>query len=138
MLVWDVLGKRSEGDELTLVGGIKAPDVEMALILARETHFRHKEGVVYAVRRRGSDELHFGPYDARQIGGVTDHSYRRQEAYAGVGARLKRVSEELRRRGLYIEAPRPGVRRRRDEHEPEEPPPGKVASDADALQGSSG
>ena len=25
----------------------------MALLLARETHFRHKEGVAYAVRRRG-------------------------------------------------------------------------------------
>ena len=48
-----MLGKRTAADEWTLVGGVKAPDVEMALLLARETHFRHKEGVAYAVRRRG-------------------------------------------------------------------------------------
>ena len=56
----------------------EAPDVEMALMLARETHFRHKEGVAYAVRRRGDHELHVGSYGGDVLGGVTDHSYRRQ------------------------------------------------------------
>src|SRR5437899_8453801 len=109
VFVWDVLGRRTEGDELTVVGGVKAPDADLALLLARETHFRHKEGVGYAVRLRGEDEMHVGAYEAAVIGGVTDRSYRRQEAYAGVGAKLKRVSNELAERGLRIDAPRPRV-----------------------------
>ena len=107
MPVWDVLGKRKPTDEFELVGGIKAPDVEMALVLARETHFRHKEGVAYAVRRRGEDELHVGSYAGDVLGGVTDHSYRRQEAYTGVGARQKRISAEFAKRGVTIDRPRP-------------------------------
>jgi 1,2-phenylacetyl-CoA epoxidase PaaB subunit len=111
MPVWDVFGKRTSGDDWTLVGGIKAPDVEMALVLARETHFRHKEGVAYAVRRRGEEELHPGTDDPELIGGVTDRSYRRQEAYAGVGAKHKRVSKLMAERGLAIDRPRPPVGR---------------------------
>ena len=107
MDVWDVLGKRTSGDDWAVVGGVKAPDAELALILARETHFRHKEGVRYAVRRRGESDLHIGPYEGDTLGGVTDHSYRRQEAYTGVGARLKRVAMEMAERGLRIEHPRP-------------------------------
>jgi 1,2-phenylacetyl-CoA epoxidase PaaB subunit len=111
MSVWDVLGKRSEGDEFVVVGGVKAPDADIALLLARETHFRHKEGVAYAVRRRGDDEIVIGSYEASQLGGVTDRSYRRQEAYAGVGGKLKRVSADMSRRGLRIDLPRPPVLR---------------------------
>ena len=107
MSVWDVLGKRTEADGFVVVGAVKAPDAELALLLARETHFRHKEGVAYAVRERGSEELHVGTYESAEIGGVTDRSYRRQEAYAGVGAKLKRVANELAERGLRIDAPRP-------------------------------
>jgi len=112
MPVWDVFGKRTAGDDWTLVGGIKAPDAEMALILARETHFRHKEGVAYAVRRRGEKELHPGTDDPELIGGVTDRSYRRQEAYAGVGAKHKRISKRMAERGLAIDRPRPPAGRR--------------------------
>jgi 1,2-phenylacetyl-CoA epoxidase PaaB subunit len=111
MPVWDVLGKRRADDDFELVGGIKAPDVQMALILARETHFRHKEGVAYAVRLRGDDVLHAGPYEGQVLGGVTDHSYRRQEAYAGVGARHKRVGKRVAEQGLVIDRPRPPVGR---------------------------
>jgi 1,2-phenylacetyl-CoA epoxidase PaaB subunit len=109
--VWDVLGKRSADDEFVVVGGVKAADADMALLLARETHFRHKEGVAYAVRRRGSTDVHEGPYPGDQIGGVTDRAYRRQEAYAGVGAKLKRIQAEMARRGVVIDRPRPPVRR---------------------------
>ena len=117
MPVWDVFGKRTAQDEWTLVGGIKAPDVDMALILARETHFRHKEGVAYAVRRRGERQLHVGQYDPDVLGGVTDRSYRRQEAYAGVGAKHKRISKLMAERGLAIDRPRPPLGRatRQDE-----------------------
>jgi 1,2-phenylacetyl-CoA epoxidase PaaB subunit len=105
--VWDVFGKRKPDDDFELVGGIKAPDVEMALILARETHFRHKEGVAYGVRLRGDGELHVSSYEPQVLGGVTDRSYRRQEAYAGVGARHKRVGKRLAEQGLVIDRPRP-------------------------------
>ncbi len=108
MPVFDVFGKRTEHDDWTLVGGIKAPDVEMALVLARETHFRHKEGVAYAVRRRGVSEMHVGTDGPELLGGVTDRSYRRQEAYAGVGAKHKRIGRLLAERGLVIDRPRPG------------------------------
>jgi 1,2-phenylacetyl-CoA epoxidase PaaB subunit len=111
MDVWDVLGKRSPSDQFVVVGGVKAADADMALLLARETHFRHKEGVAYAVRRRGDGEVHQGPYPEDLIGGLTDRSYRRQEAYAGVGAKLKRVQAEMSRRGMVIDRPRPPVRR---------------------------
>jgi len=128
VFVWDVLGKRRPDDEFEVVGGVSAPDAELALILARETHFRHKEGVRYAVRRRGEDEVHLGPYEGDELGGITDRSYRRQEAYAGVGGKLKRVSDALARRGLRIEAARPPVgRARRQEHREE--------SEADPGQG---
>jgi 1,2-phenylacetyl-CoA epoxidase PaaB subunit len=138
--IWDVFGKRTTTDEFVLVGGIKAPDLDMALVLARETHFRHKEGVAYAVRRRGEGELHVGPYEAELLGGVTDHSYRRQEAYTGVGAKHKRVGKLMAERGLVIDRPRPPVGRRttgervdpatvpRDERSIAEIPPEEIAS----------
>jgi len=116
VFVWDVLGKRRETDEFEVVGAVKAPDVELALILARETHFRHKEGVRYAVRRRGEAAVHLAPYEGDVLGGITDRSYRRQEAYAGVGAKLKRVSKELADRGLRIDATRPPVGRAAKAH----------------------
>ena len=76
-------------------------------MLARETHFRHKEGVAYAVRRRGDNEVHVGSYGGDVLAGVTDHSYRRQEAHTGVGARQKRISAEFAKRGVTIDRPRP-------------------------------
>lgn len=105
--VWDVLGRRAPGEAWTVVGTIDAPDARVALLLARETHFRHKEGVAYAVRRRGSDEMLVGPDGPDVIGGLTDRSYRRQEAYAGVGARHRRLAERMAARGLAIDRPRP-------------------------------
>ena len=110
-----MLGKRTAADAWSLVGAVKAPDASMALLLARETHFRHKEGVAYAVRRRGDADADAAPivgeWPAEQLGGVTDRSYRRQEAYAGVGAKLKRVAADLAARGLRIDRPRPPDRR---------------------------
>ena len=110
-----MLGKRSTDDDFVVVGGIKAPDVEMALLLARETHFRHKEGVEYAVRRRGEQDLHVGPSGGDVLGGVTDRAYRRQEGYVGVGAKLKRVRDQLATRGLNIEGRRPARGRAHEE-----------------------
>jgi 1,2-phenylacetyl-CoA epoxidase PaaB subunit len=141
--VWEVLGKRTAGDEWLVVGGVKAPDAEMALVLARETHFRHKEGVAYAVRRRGEEEVHLGPYPAEDLGGLTDRSYRRQEAYAGVGAKHKRISKQMAERGLVVDRPRPPVGRRASgprvaptDAEPEDP--SKVPPEDIAAQGTAG
>jgi hypothetical protein len=53
---------------------------------------------------------------AEVIGGLTDRSYRRQEAYAGVGARLRRVSEQMAARGVSIDRPRPPDQRIRGDH----------------------
>jgi 1,2-phenylacetyl-CoA epoxidase PaaB subunit len=139
--VWDVLGKRTSGDHWAVVGGIKAPDVEMALVLARETHFRHKEGVAYAVRRRGDEELHVSSYQPELLGGVTDRSYRRQEAYAGVGAKHKRVGKRMAERGLVVDRPRPPVgrsaagrvsSRSADPEDPSEVTPEDIASQGTA------
>jgi 1,2-phenylacetyl-CoA epoxidase PaaB subunit len=116
MVVWDVFGKRGANDGWTLVGGVKGPDdAAMALLLAREAFFRHKEGVAFAVRRRGTDEMIVDTEPAELLGGVTDRSYRRQEAYAGVGARLRRVAAQMAERGLAIDRPRPPDQRTRAE-----------------------
>jgi ring-1,2-phenylacetyl-CoA epoxidase subunit PaaB len=109
--IWDVFGKRKPQDDFEWAGSIKAPDAEMALILARETHFRHKEGVAYAVRRHGDERLYIGTYPSDELGGVTDRSYRRQDAYTGVGARHKRVALAFAEAGQAIDRPRPGVGR---------------------------
>lgn len=106
MDVWEVLQQRTEGDELTLVGAVNAPDLELALLLAREAYLRHKEGVNFSVRLRGTDELH-PCADPATLGGVIDHSYRRQDGYVGVGAKLKRVREQMASRGLVIDGSRP-------------------------------
>jgi hypothetical protein len=114
ILVWDVLQRRKPDAEWELAGGIKAPDLEMAMLLARETHFRHKEAPEFAVRLRGTDEVH-PARDLSGIGGVIDRAYRRSEGYTGVGAKLKKVHELMRERGLVIDRPRPPVGRGRQE-----------------------
>jgi len=145
VFVWDVLGRRTEGDELTVVGGVKAPDADLALLLARETHFRHKEGVEYAVRRRGEAEIHPGRYRGDLLGGVTDRSYRRQQAYAGVGAKLKRVAQAMQERGLRIDRPRPAVagrvpagKARTEEARARAEPGGELTPEDLAAQGTAG
>jgi phenylacetic acid catabolism protein PaaB len=145
MFVWDVLGKRTADDEFAVVGGVKAPDADLALLLARETHFRHKEGVEYAVRLRGEEEIHPGPYRGDVLGGVTDRSYRRQQAYAGVGAKLKRVAQAMQERGLRIDRPRPPVagrlpagKARSDEARAQAQPGGELTPEDLAAQGTAG
>jgi phenylacetate-CoA oxygenase PaaH subunit len=105
MDVWEVFSRRTNDDPLVHVGSVSAPDLEMALVLARETFFRHGEGVVCWVGRRG--DLH-RVADPETLGGVIDKTYRRAEGYTGVGAKLKRVHEELAARGVAIDNPRPG------------------------------
>ena len=112
MLIWDVLARRREDGPWEVSGSINAPDLDLALLLARETHFRHGEGTTYAVRRRGDDVIHEAT-DTSGIGGVLGKEYRRQDGYVGVGAKLKRVHEEMASRGLVIDRPRPPRHRAR-------------------------
>lgn len=99
MPVWEVFGERRFAEAPRLVGTLIAPDLEMALLLARETFFRRGEGERFAVRLRGTEELHYCA-ESEVVGGVTDRSYRRPDGYVGVGAKFARVREELERRGL--------------------------------------
>jgi ring-1,2-phenylacetyl-CoA epoxidase subunit PaaB len=104
--IFEVFARRTHDDPLVSAGSIKAPDLEIALMLARETHFRHGEGAECWVARRA--DMHAVPHP-ETMGGVGDRSYRRQDGYVGTGAKLKRVSESLRERGLVVDVPRPGA-----------------------------
>ena len=99
--------RRTHDDPLVSVGSIKAPDLEMALLLVRETHFRHGEGAECWIARR--TDLHPVAHP-ETMGGAVDKSYRRQDGYVGVGAKHKRVTEMIKERGLWIDAARPGAR----------------------------
>lgn len=99
MPVWEVFAQRRLADDPALVGTLLAPDLSMAMLLAREAFFRRGEGQNYAVRERGTETLTFCE-DTEVIGGVTDKSYRRADGYVGVGAKFARVAAELRERGL--------------------------------------
>jgi 1,2-phenylacetyl-CoA epoxidase PaaB subunit len=111
--VWDVLARRRDGDDWQVSGSVNAPDLDMAMLLVRETHFRHGEGKTYAVRRRGEKQVHECP-DPTGIGGVIDRAYRRQDGYVGVGAKLRKVHDLMAQRGMVIDRPRPPSRRARE------------------------
>ena len=107
MDVWEVFSRRTIDDPLVHVGAVKAPDRDLALLLARESFFRHGEGVdCWVVRRADMARV---PHP-ETLGGVTDKSYRRQDGYVGVGAKLKTVAARLA--GVRIDAPRPGGARK--------------------------
>ena len=108
MEVWEVFSRRTADDPLVHVGAVKAPDLELALVLARETFFRHGEGVDCWVGRRG--DLH-RIAQPETLGGVTDKSYRRADGYVGVGAKLKRVRDALALRGMAVAGERPDGKR---------------------------
>ena len=112
MKVWDVLQRRRAGGEWEVVGGVKAPDVDLAVLLARESLFRRREGDTYAVRLRGTDEVIECP-EPDGIGGVIDREFRRMDSFAGVGGKHRRIHEEMLRRGVVIDRPRPPDRRQR-------------------------
>lgn len=110
MRVWEVLQRRK--DEWEVVGGVKAPDLDVAMHLARETHFRRREGDTYAVRLRGTQELHEVP-DPTGIGGVIARDFRRMDAFAGVGGKHREIHERMAKEGRVIDRPRPPDLRQR-------------------------
>lgn len=104
MDVFEVFQRRTSEDPLVAVGSILAPDLELARVLARETHFRHGEGSDAFIARRG--DLH-RVVEPASMSGVTDRSYRRQDGYVGVGARMRTLADRLEHEGLRIAGPRP-------------------------------
>lgn len=102
MEIWDVYARRTPSDEPARVGSVKAPDAEMAILLAREAFFRHAEAPEGFVGRDGT--LHPIPLPTEP---AIDKSYRRADGYVGVGAKHARAREDLAKRGLVIDAPRP-------------------------------
>jgi 1,2-phenylacetyl-CoA epoxidase PaaB subunit len=110
--IWDVLSRRKPEEPWEVSGSINAPDLDLAMLLARETHFRHGEGTTFALRARGTDQIVECP-DPEGIGGVIGKEYRRQDGYVGVGAKLRRVHAEMAKRGVVIDRPRPRGHRAR-------------------------
>lgn len=93
---WEVFGRRRANDTLQHVGQIHAADRDTALLLARETHFRHEEGVSYAVVR--SDHLH-ELADPSLLERRVDIGYRLQRGYSGFRDKRERAREAARARG---------------------------------------
>jgi ring-1,2-phenylacetyl-CoA epoxidase subunit PaaB len=105
---WEVFGKRTLDDPWTSVGAVHAPDREMALLLAKESFFRHGEGVDFAVVRL--DDIHaFGRPDLLEF--ATDKSYKLQTGYTGMGDKRRRAHEMAERSGSVIDRPRPSDKR---------------------------
>lgn len=108
MATYEVFGRRRWEDPLEHVGTIHAPDHRTALLLARETHFRHNEGVDYAVVR--SDQLH-RLEDPSLLERTVDISYRLQSGYSGFREKrqVARAAADGRGRSHLRQRPVPGA-----------------------------
>ena len=96
MATYEVFGRRKWEDGLEHVGTLHAPDHETALLLARETHFRHGEGVEYAVVR--TEHLH-RMADPSVLEHTVDMTYRHQAGYSGFREKRQHAREVARERG---------------------------------------
>ncbi len=96
MATWEVFGRRKWDAPLEHVGMLHAADRDSALLLARETHFRHQEGVDFAVVR--SDQLH-RLVDPTLVERHTDISYRLQSGYSGFREKRQAAREAADARG---------------------------------------
>jgi phenylacetate-CoA oxygenase PaaH subunit len=96
MAIYEIFGRRKHDEALAHVGSLHAADHEAALLLARETHFRHGEGTDIAVVRR--EHLHFIG-DQTLIEHTVDQSYRRQEGYTGFRDKRERARAAAAERG---------------------------------------
>lgn len=108
MGTYEVFGRRRWEDALEHVGTVHAADRETALLLVRETHFRHGEGVAYAVVR--TEDLHHLD-DPTLLERHTDISYRLQSGYSGFREKraAARTAAEARGRGHLRARPVPGA-----------------------------
>lgn len=110
MTDWEVLGRRTHTDPWTAVGVVHAPDAGMALLLAKESFFRHGEGVDFAVVRVA--DIHRFP-TPDMLEPATDKRYKLQSGYTGMGAKRRRAAARAEAAGAVIDRPRPVDRRAR-------------------------
>lgn len=96
MATWEVFGRRKWDSALEHVGVLHAADERTALLLARETHFRHEEGVDYAVVR--SDQFH-RLEDPTLLDRQVDITYRLQAGYSGFREKREAAREAADARG---------------------------------------
>src|SRR3712207_4503691 len=101
---WEVLGRRRPDDDWDPVGIVHAPDVEMALLLAKEAFFRHGEGVDLAVSRAGTFRA-LGDPDLLTF--ATDKTYKLQRGYTGLGGKRRRAVARARAAGAAPSHARP-------------------------------
>jgi ring-1,2-phenylacetyl-CoA epoxidase subunit PaaB len=104
---WEVFGKRTAAETWQAVGAVHAPDEDMALLFAKESFFRHGEGVDVAVVRTRDFHVLDEPDLLRFH---TDKTYKLQEGYP-LGDKRRRATEHARALGLVVERPRPQDRR---------------------------
>ena len=97
MPTFEVLGRRKFDDPLTHVGTLHAADPQAALLLARETHFRHGEGFDFAVC--ATTDLH-RLADPTLLEHQVDVTYRNQAGYSGFRAKREAAREAADARGL--------------------------------------
>jgi len=107
MATFEVLGRRKHSDPLVHAGQVHAADLDAALMLVRETHFRHEEGVEYAVVP--SEHLHVLP-DPSLLEHDVDMSYRQNHGFTPFGPKRERAraAAEARGRGELRRRPVPG------------------------------
>jgi 1,2-phenylacetyl-CoA epoxidase PaaB subunit len=101
---WIVSGRRKAGDDWEDVGFVHAPDLEMALLLAKESFFRHGEGVDLAVARDGESAA-LGDPDLLTF--ATDKTYKLQRGYTGLGDKRRRALARARSAGAVRDHRRP-------------------------------
>jgi ring-1,2-phenylacetyl-CoA epoxidase subunit PaaB len=107
MTTFEVFGRRKHGDPLVHAGQVHAADLDAALLLVRETHFRHEEGVEFALAP--SEHLHLLP-DPSLLEHDIDMSYRQNSGFTPFGPKREqaRRSAEARGRGDVRRRPVPG------------------------------
>jgi phenylacetate-CoA oxygenase PaaH subunit len=94
---FEVFGRRKFDDPLTHVGAVHAADPEAALLLVRETHFRHNEGVDFAVV--ATDDIH-RLADPTLLERKVDDTYRQQAGYSGFRDKRQAARDAADARGL--------------------------------------
>jgi phenylacetate-CoA oxygenase PaaH subunit len=104
---WEVFGKRTAEDSWHAVGAVHAPDEQMALLFAKESFFRHGEGIDLAVVRTRD----FHPLDDPELLAFhTDKTYKLQKGYP-LGEKRRWAAERARALGVVIEGQRPADKR---------------------------
>lgn len=96
MARFEVFGRRKQGDDLSHVGQVHAHDLDAAMVLVRETHFRHEEGMEFALVP--SDCIHLVP-DASILEHDIDMSYRQNHGFGPFGPKREKARRKAEERG---------------------------------------